>query len=272
MRRHANHADRPHSQQRQGQGVLSAVDLETFGDGGHQAGRLAHVARRILHGHHILDLVGQAEDGGRVDLATRPDRDVVEHHRQRGGLGYCPEVVEQPELRRTVVVRGDSEDGVGPSGRAPLGQLYGSSRVVASSTGDDVTIHSTDHRFHQGDLLVVGQGRRLAGRPGQHQTVVALLHQPAGQLHRPIQIQRPVGGKRSDHGGNHPTEPRLHLRFLLVSDAQSGSAGGVLPCPLDPQGGQQVFVQLKPHRVVRVDHRPGEPIQVPGPHPVQCPG
>ena len=68
-------------------------------------------------------------------------------------------MVEQPELGRTVVVRGDGEDGVGPGGRAPFGQLYGSSRVVASGTGDDVAIHGTDHRFHQGYLLVVGQGR-----------------------------------------------------------------------------------------------------------------
>ena len=80
MGRHADHAHRTHGQQGQGQGVLAAVDLEALGSLSGQAGRLGHVARRVLDGDDVVDL-GQLEDGRRVDLASRTGRDVVEHHR-----------------------------------------------------------------------------------------------------------------------------------------------------------------------------------------------
>ena len=97
-------------------------------------------------------------------------------------------MVEQPRLRGPVVVRGDSQDRVGAGLGAPLGEFHGSHRVVAAGPGDHVTVHGPGHGLHEGDLLVVGERRRLAGGAGQNQSVIALVDQPSSQLDSAVEV------------------------------------------------------------------------------------
>ena len=117
----ADRANCSHGQQRQGQGVVAAVDLEAIRGRGDQSGRFAHIASGVLDGHDVLDLVGQSENGRRLDLPARPWRNVIEHHRQVGGPGDSGKMGDQAGLRRAVVVGGDSEDSGRPGLGAPAG-------------------------------------------------------------------------------------------------------------------------------------------------------
>ena len=218
---HADRADGTHGQQRQRQCILPAVDLEALRCGGDQAGRLGHVARGILDGHDRLDLVGEAEQGGGLDLAARTGRDVVEDHREVRGLGHSREVVDQARLGGPVVVRRDGQDGVGTDLGATLRVPDSRSGVVAPRTGDDGYVDRLDHGGHDLDLFVVRERRRLAGRSNDHQGVVALLDEPARQRGRTVEVERPVLGERRDHGGQHPPEPWFRRHACSPSFARS---------------------------------------------------
>jgi hypothetical protein len=96
--RDTDQADGPDGQQRQRHPVVAAVDLVAGGRGGDQAGRLGRVAGRILDPHDVVDLVGEAHEQGRGDLASGADGDVVDDHGQVGGLGDGTQVGLDPGL------------------------------------------------------------------------------------------------------------------------------------------------------------------------------
>ena len=54
-----------------------------------------------------------------------------------------------------------------------------------------MAVDGPGHRFHQVDLLVVGERRRLAGGASQHQAVVALFHEPISQFTAPSRSSDP---------------------------------------------------------------------------------
>ncbi len=82
--RDADHADRADREERQRDVVVAAVDLEVGRSLGDEPRRLGRVARRVLEGEHVGDLVREAQQDLGGDLAAGPDRDVVDHHREVG--------------------------------------------------------------------------------------------------------------------------------------------------------------------------------------------
>ena len=48
--------------------------------------------------------------------------------------------------------------------------------VVAAGTSDDVTVHGTGYRLHQGDLFIVGQGWGFTGCATRNNTMSAILN------------------------------------------------------------------------------------------------
>ena len=206
-------ADRHH---RQRPGVVAGVDLEVGRGVGHGAGRLGGVGRRVLQADDVGHLVSQAHEHLVADLAARPDRDVVEQHRQVGRPGDGPEVRLEPRLRRTVVVRRHDQHRVDPVVGGPRGQLAGMAGVVRPRAGDQRHVDRGPHRLPHRDLLVVGEHRRLAGRPGHDEGVVALGDQPLGQGGGALEVDATVLVERGDHGGDQGSEARHQVASCAV--------------------------------------------------------
>ena len=106
----ADHADGAEREQRQVQDVVAAVVGEV--GAGQGPGDGAEVALGVLDRDdpRVLREPDQRLDLDRARLRAR--RDVVEHHRQVGGVGDRGEVPEQAGLRGPVVVRRDDEQAV----------------------------------------------------------------------------------------------------------------------------------------------------------------
>ncbi len=147
-----------------------------------------------------------------VDRHAGAVRDVVEHHRQAGGVGDRGEVPQQAGLRRLVVVRRDHEQAV----RAGLLGARAASSIVcrvslvptpATTLARSPTASTTARTRRL--LLGVGGGRRLAGGAVDHQPVVALLvDQVGGERGGAVEVERAVGGERRHHRGEQPAERR----------------------------------------------------------------
>ena len=116
---HADHADGTERQQRQVQHVLAAVVREV--GAGQGPGHGAEVALGVLD-RDDPRVLREPDERLHLDRHLRARRDVVEHHRQVGGVGDRGEVAEQAGLRRPVVVRGHDQQAVDaePLGRPRL--------------------------------------------------------------------------------------------------------------------------------------------------------
>ena len=143
-----------------------------------------------------------------LDRDDAARRDVVEHHRQVGGVGDRGEVRQQAGLRRPRVVRRDDQQAVRAGllgGRARSHAVRG---VVGAGPGDHggAVADRVDDRRDQLGLLGVGGGRRLPGGAVDHQAVVAQVDQVGGQLLGAGEVQPALGVERGDHRGQHPAE------------------------------------------------------------------
>ncbi len=153
-------------------------------------------------------VLGEPAQGVDLDRHDRPRRDVVQHHRQLGGVRDGGEVRVQARLGGPGVVRGHDEQAVRSRLLGLPGHLHTVRRVVRARPGDDrgaVTDRLYD-RPHQVGLLRVRRRGTLARGAVDHQPVVSQFHQMDGELLRPLQIHRTLGGERRDHGGEHPAE------------------------------------------------------------------
>ena len=141
---------------------------------------------------------------------TRARRDVVEHHRQVGGVGDRGEVAQQPGLRGLVVVRRHDEQAVHAE---PLGGP-GASRWSARCRWCRPRRRRWPGRRRRRCtasstrvLLAVADGRRLPRRPEDDQAVVGLpVDQVGGQLLGAGEVDRAVLGERGDHRREHAPE------------------------------------------------------------------
>ena len=220
----ADKADGTHRQPRQVQRIITRVVRQPgLGD---DLSTAVQVALRVLDGHDVR-MLGQRADGVPFDRDRRPRRDVVEHHRQLGGVGHCGEVRDQAGLRRPRVVRRHHQQAVRARRRARLRQVHAVRGVVCARTRDDAcpVADRLQHRAQQRDLLVVGGGRRLASGARQHQAVAAGVHQAGGEPGRGIGVQRPVRLERSHHRGQHGAQSGGHV--------ESAGAHGDQDYPLD---------------------------------------
>jgi hypothetical protein len=144
-----------------------------------------------------------------------PVRDVVQDHGDLGRVRDGQEVSSERVLRRARVVRGHDEEPVGADPGRLLGQVDRVGRVERTDAGDDLRPVSDrlDHRLQQPQLLVVAGRGRLAGRPVDDESVVALLvDEVRGEVGRGDEVEGPVRRERRHHGRDEPAERWLrHL-------------------------------------------------------------
>ena len=100
-----------------------------------------------------------------VDRDTAAAGDVVEHHRQVGGVRDGREVPEEALLRGLAVVRRHREQAVGAGVLGGAGQLDAVAGVVGAGSGDDMgpVADRIDHGAYQLGFLRVAGGRGLSG-------------------------------------------------------------------------------------------------------------
>ena len=123
-------------------------------------------------------------------------------------------MVEEPRLRRLVVVgRHDQQARCAGLLRLPC-ELRGVRRVVRADAGDDVgaVAHRLDDRPDEALLLLVGGGRRLTGRAGHDDPVAAAVDEMCREGPDGVCVERPVGSERGDHGREHAPERRACRR------------------------------------------------------------
>ena len=166
----------------------------------------AGLAGGVLERHDVGDGLRQLDQRGGLDLAAGADGDVVEHHRQLGGLGDRAEVPQQPGLGGSVVVRGDDQHAVDPGRLGGLEQLERLAGGVGADTGHHRDRHRLPHHLEQARLLGVGDRRALPGGAGHDQALVALLDQPARQPGGDVEVELAVLVEGGDHRRQHRTE------------------------------------------------------------------
>jgi len=85
--------------------------------------------------------------------------------------------------------------------------------VVGADPSDDLrpVADRLDNRPQQAIFLLIGGGRRLAGRAADDKAVVAVVNQVGGQLCGAVDVERTVRGERGDHGREYPTNGRVSL-------------------------------------------------------------
>jgi hypothetical protein len=157
------------------------------------------VDRRQL-GEEVRRQVDHAAGGDVVE----DDRRVVCRARHRLEVGAKPGPVG------LVVVRRHDENGVRPGVDGAPGQLDRVVGVVGTRAADQRQLvpELAPDRLEQLQLLVVGEGRRLARGPREHEPVRAVLGEVAGEAARRVGVEPPVVVERGDHRGDYPRDRR----------------------------------------------------------------
>ena len=128
--------------------------------------------------------LGQAQDRFDVEVEARPDRRVVDDHRQVGGVGDRREMAQQAIRARLVVHRRHRDDAVG-LGRGGVARPEDRARrVVSAGARDhrDAAVGRANDRGGDGLALVARKRRRLAGRSAGNEEVDTLADLPVDQL------------------------------------------------------------------------------------------
>ena len=134
--------------------------------------------------------------------------DVVEHHGHAGRLDDLTEVCEHARLAGLVVVGRHEQQPVGAELLGLAGQLDGVRGGVGADAGDDRGPVADGVLDGAEQVAVLGHrgGRRLAGRAGDHDTVVAVVDEVGGDARGAVEVDRAVVVERARHRGQHPTE------------------------------------------------------------------
>ena len=149
---------------------------------------------RLLDRDDAVDL-GQLREFSGADVDHHPRGDVVGDQRQAGDRGGDRfEVAEDAGEGGLVVVGRDDQRAVGAGLGGGLGQLDRVAGVVGAGAADHrrLVADLVDYRRQQRDVLLVVEGRRLAGRAGDDDAVRAVLDQVGGELPRRRLVDRPA--------------------------------------------------------------------------------
>ena len=163
VRGHADQSGRTDREMREHVRVV-AGEVHQIGLVEHAA-HLGEVALGVLHREDVR-VLREPQDRLVLDRHAGAAGDVVEDHRQIGGVGHETEVREDAGLRGLVVVRRDDHDAVGAGLLAGLVQLDRVRGLVRPAARDDLGAPGRDGLadLDELELLGVGQGRGLAGR------------------------------------------------------------------------------------------------------------
>ena len=147
---------------------------------------------------------GKPGSRGRRDLDAGASRHAVEHDRQLDRVGYGREMVEQPVLRRLVVVGRHQQEAFRTRGFGPFGLGDGEPRRVRAGAGHDEGAPGggldggSDHRLG----FVVAQRRGLAGGADRHEPGDAGCDLCLDQLLERGDVDSPAA-EGGDQGGEH---------------------------------------------------------------------
>src|SRR5258708_16544246 len=140
-------------------------------------GHLRDFARSFLDADNIFD-IGEALHGAGFDVHAGAALHAVENNRQRNGLGDSAIVLEQPFLRRLVVIGCDREDPV----HAESGKLAREDDdfrgVITACTPEDwhLTLSQFDGDLNHAKMLFVRERGALPGRPESNEKVDARIN------------------------------------------------------------------------------------------------
>lgn len=217
----ADHPDRADGEERQGEGIVAAVEREVVGRLRHESGRPAGVAGSVFHPGHGGDLVGEAQQHLGVDLAGGATRDVVDEEGEVGGGPDGAEVGLDARLRRLRVVGAHHEHAVDAGGGRGPGQLDAVRGVVAAGAGHQGHVDRAPHDPEQLELLLVAERGGLARRAREHQAVGPLLDEPRGQRGGGVEVEGEVVVEGGDHGHHHLAERCAHVSLSLARSRPS---------------------------------------------------
>src|SRR5207248_2282841 len=211
--------------------VVAPVDVEVRGRLPQEPGQPVEVAGRVLHAHDVRE-GGELQDGLVLDADPDAAGDVVEQDREVRGLGDGGVMGDQAALRRLAVVRRDDQRAVAPRRLGQPSELDGLLRRVRARPADDLALarRRLHHGAEQVALLLVGEGRCLAGGAGRHDGVGAVLQQPARELLRAVEVERVVVAERRDHRREDGSEPTGHLGSPCAAGSVQDSRYPEAPC------------------------------------------
>jgi hypothetical protein len=147
-----------------------------------------------------------------VDHAARGD--VVDEHRDVGGIGDRREMQEHPFLRRLVVVRRDHKDRIGAGGLGMAGEVDRLGGGIAARAGDHrhAAGGGLDAQLHHALVFGMGQGRAFPGGADRHQGFRALGDLPLDQVLEGFVVHGSVGTHRRDQRDHRTPEHSSFLR------------------------------------------------------------
>ena len=157
---------------------------------------------RLLHAADVLDL-RERRDGLGLCVDDDAARDVVEDHGPVGRGGDGLDVSDDSPLRWLVVVRRDDEHSVDTELVRALRQVDRVGGRVGPRARDDGTASRGDLEggLVEREALVVGERRRLPGRPGHDEPVGARVQQEPAERTERRQVERAVRAERRHHRG-----------------------------------------------------------------------
>lgn len=123
-------------------------------------------------------------------------------------------------LRRFVVIRNNAEVAVETHGLDLLGEVDGILRAIVAHVSDGLaaTVHGLEHGLEEPDLVIVEDGRALAGRGTHGDGVDSRLDEALGELLRAREVQVEILVKRRHARDDRAPEKRLcHARLLIIS-------------------------------------------------------
>ncbi len=162
--------------------------------------------------------------GERLDADEVHDagRDVVVDDRLVRHGGDRLDVLDDPARRRLVVVRRHDEEAVDAELVRLLRQVDGVARVIGPGSGDDgrPVADGVQCGLVEREALVVGECRRLAGRPRDDEPVGAVVDEVGRQLAELRDADGAVGVERRHAGGQDLAQhASILLRALGLSSA-----------------------------------------------------
>ena len=215
----------------EGDAVIAAQHVESFGSVVDDVFNLGDVARCFLDGNHLLAVAGYAQGGFGKQVHAGAARHVVEHHGHGAGFGYGLEVLVETFLRRLVIIRSDNQHTLDSVEVKVLEEIHHLGRVVATSSQQQrkpACVHAL-HCVDYSQLVVVVQTGCFGCRAEHAEEVGAIFDLVYNQFLQRIEVDAAVCMEGSDKGDAQSPE-RIYsvhcCRYCEGVCRQAGVAAG----------------------------------------------
>src|SRR6185369_7122589 len=139
----------------------------------------------------VVDFRETLESGG-LDIDAGAPLNAVHDDWQRHSAGDRLEVLDEPFLRRLVVVRRDGQDAVGAHAVQLLGELDNLGSVISASAGEhgNLAFSFLQRDFDHAQVFLMRQGRAFAGGAARNQKIDAGLDLATDQPSQNLFVER----------------------------------------------------------------------------------